>query len=250
MFDRREMIVEMVNRKGQVSLSYLKKHFPDVSDVTLRKDLKHLDEARRLIRIHGGAKSITAAISTLDTHYTRLQKNIKEKDLVAQKAARLLAPHTSVYIAPGSTCYALVQKMQDMRLHVFTDGLLIAHELMRFKQVEVTLLGGTLDKSGARTTGPTVFDQLSHLAFDQAFIGVEGFDPDQGFIHYIEHTSAVCRQLCRQARQVVVLMDSSKLDSVRPAYRLSSQDVNSVVCDRELPPDVRKALESNGVTIL
>lgn len=250
MFDRREMIVELVNRKGQVNLAQLRNLFPDISDVTLRKDLKYLDEEKRLIRIHGGAKSITAAISKLDTHYTRLQKNMPEKEVVAQKAAKLLKPYTSVYIAPGSTCYALVQKMQDMRLHVFTDGLFIANELMHFEQVKLTLLGGDVDKNSARTTGPSVFEKLATHYFDYVFLGVDGYDPVHGFTHYLDHTNAVCRQLIRHAGKVVVLMDGSKLQNVQPAYLLDAQNVDILVCDRELPRRAREALENAHVTIL
>ena len=79
---------------------------------------------------------------------------------------------------------------------------------------------------------------------------MEGYNASYGFIHYIEHTNAVCRRLCSQAGSVIVLMDSTKLDNIRPAYRIDARDVNTVVCDRELPADIQAALEAADVTIL
>lgn len=250
MLSRKEQIAEAVNRMGQIDLAQLRNMFPGVSDVTLRKDLRCLDEEKRIIRVHGGAKSIFAAVSTLDTHYTRLKIRMKEKEIVAKKAVSLLREQSSVYIAPGSTCYALVQKMPDIRLNVFTDGLLIANELRSFKYVKVTLLGGTLDKDGARTTGPMVQEALNNMSFDCAFIGVDGYHPQRGFIHYMEHTAAICRQLTKRSDQVVALMDASKLENTRSSYVLPTSAVDVIVSDRELPPDVQAALRSGGVDIL
>ena len=53
---RRNAIVDLINENGTVSFSQLKDAFPNVSEMTLRTDLKLLDEARRILRIHGGAK--------------------------------------------------------------------------------------------------------------------------------------------------------------------------------------------------
>ena len=56
MEQRRNQIVELVNRKGSISFAQLKEAFPSVSEMTLRTDLKALDEARRVVRVHGGVK--------------------------------------------------------------------------------------------------------------------------------------------------------------------------------------------------
>ena len=50
MEQRRNQIVELVNRKGSISFAQLKEAFPSVSEMTLRTDLKALDEARRVVR--------------------------------------------------------------------------------------------------------------------------------------------------------------------------------------------------------
>ena len=63
---RRNAIVELINEKGTVSFSQIKEAFPGVSEMTLRTDLKLLDEARRILRIHGGAKSVQVLIGNFD----------------------------------------------------------------------------------------------------------------------------------------------------------------------------------------
>lgn len=55
---RRQAIVDLVEQMGEVSIKDLRELFPTVSEVTLRKDLRSLDEEKKLVRVHGGAKSI------------------------------------------------------------------------------------------------------------------------------------------------------------------------------------------------
>lgn len=247
---RREQITEAVNREGLLTLPQLRALFPHVSDVTLRKDLKWLDEEKHIIRIHGGAKSIPAALGTPDTHLMRLQTNLHDKEIIAEKAATILQDYSTVYIAPGSTCYVLAKRLRDMPMQVYTDGLLVANELMRCRRVETTLIGGTVDPLGARTMGPSVFEALSRMRFDCAVVGVDGFQCDLGFTHYLEHTNAVCRSLRRRVGRLVVVMDHSKLSQTRPSLILPTEDVDTVITDRELPDEVRLCFERAGVEIL
>ena len=58
MEQRRSQIVELVNSRGSISFAQLKEAFPSVSEMTLRTDLKALDQARRVVRVHGGVKSV------------------------------------------------------------------------------------------------------------------------------------------------------------------------------------------------
>ena len=67
---RRNAIAELVNKYGTVSFSQIKEQFPQVSEMTLRTDLKALDAAKEIVRIHGGAKSVQLVIGT-DDYLTR-----------------------------------------------------------------------------------------------------------------------------------------------------------------------------------
>lgn len=82
---RRNAIAELINQKGTVSFSTIKKHFPNVSEMTLRTDLKALDEAKQIVRIHGGAKSVQLVINTDDFFNRRAIRNIQEKQEIAKK---------------------------------------------------------------------------------------------------------------------------------------------------------------------
>ena len=88
---RRKQIVELVNRQGYVRFVQIKENFPNVSEMTLRTDLKVLDQEKKIVRIHGGAKSVQLVIGTDDYLGSRSIRNLTEKEEIAKRSEE----HTS-----------------------------------------------------------------------------------------------------------------------------------------------------------
>lgn len=68
--------------------------------MTLRTDLKLLDEANRIVRVHGGAKSVQILIGTDDFLNRKSVRNIPQKQEIAEKALSLLRRDTTVFWTP------------------------------------------------------------------------------------------------------------------------------------------------------
>ena len=98
MSERRERMVELINGEGCVTFSQLKDTFPDVSEMTLRTDLKTLDEQHLIIRVHGGAKSVGFAVGADDSLARRMGRHSIEKAAIAQKAVGLIRPGCTIFI--------------------------------------------------------------------------------------------------------------------------------------------------------
>ena len=95
---RRNAIAELVNKHGTVSFAQIKEQFPQVSEMTLRTDLKALDAAKEIVRIHGGAKSVQLVIGTDDYLTRRAVRNIQSKQEIAKKAVQLVLPDTVIFL--------------------------------------------------------------------------------------------------------------------------------------------------------
>jgi DeoR family transcriptional regulator of aga operon len=113
MESRRNAMVELVNENGTVSFSQIKNAFPNVSEMTLRTDLKQLDEDKKILRIHGGAKSVQVIIGTDDLLSRKSVRNIAQKQRIADKALALLRPDTMIFIDSGSTTTMFARKFPD-----------------------------------------------------------------------------------------------------------------------------------------
>lgn len=56
--DRIEEIAELLDKRGKLTLEQLDEQFPNVSQMTLRRDLFQLEQEGRIIRVRGGAMSV------------------------------------------------------------------------------------------------------------------------------------------------------------------------------------------------
>jgi DeoR family transcriptional regulator of aga operon len=83
---RRSAIVTLINERGEVTFTQLKEAFPNVSDMTLRTDLKNLDDSKRIVRIHGGARSVDVVVGTDDFMSRRSIRNVDAKKAIVMKA--------------------------------------------------------------------------------------------------------------------------------------------------------------------
>ena len=111
MNNRRQAITDVVNQLGEVSIRELKDMFPNVSEVTLRKDLQSLYEENRLLRVHGGARSIQDITANPSNYNTRKSLNQAEKAWIGKKAVKLLSPGMAVFISSGSTCAEMAKQL-------------------------------------------------------------------------------------------------------------------------------------------
>ena len=62
--DRIEEIADLLDKRGKLTLEQLDGFFPHVSQMTLRRDLLQLEQAGRIIRVRGGAMSVSCPICT------------------------------------------------------------------------------------------------------------------------------------------------------------------------------------------
>lgn len=243
---RRQAIRDMVNQLGEVNFAQLREMFPSVSDVTLRKDLKYLDEQEQLIRIHGGAKALPHGKNYL----YRSSLHRAEKQRIAVKAVSLLSPGDSVFITSGTTCAELAAILPAMPLYVFTDGINTAASFPCHPELNVEIFGGEVDLNVMRVGGAAVLDALEHLHFNTAFLGVPGFHPNYGFSILSSSIATLFYKIMEHSDRVVILMDSSKVNYSYTPRMIPLSAVDMVVADGNLDHDVQALLEDAGIQVL
>lgn len=247
---RRNAIVELINERGTVSFAQLKESFPQVSEMTLRTDLKLLDEAKRILRIHGGARSVQVIIGTDDFLNRKSVRNIPQKQKIARKALTLLREDTTVFLDSGSTATMFARQFPDQSNLIYTTGLSCATELADLSRPTVMLPGGRLNRYSQSVFGFSAIKELERVNFHQAFLGITGFHHQTGFTCGISDEAVLKQTSIRQSEQVVVLMDSSKI-GVKCSFNICGlKDVDIVVSDGELPEDFLEECKKYGVTVL
>lgn len=247
---RREKIRKYIQEKGAVSIKELTELFPDVSVMTIHRDLAKLEEERLIIRTRGGAMALNYHGVTEGKLETRMQSNVVEKRDIAHKALGLIYTDSTVFFDAGTSCMALAQVLPDIELNIFTTAPNIAVQLSHLVNPTIHMCGGTLNRANQAVSGASTLAMLEHINIATAFIGVSGYTPDGGFTCGKEDEMQVKRLIMKKAARKVILMDSSKCGKIFPYMFGEMEDVDYVISDGNLPEEFLKLAEEANVIVL
>ena len=249
MDERRDAIVALVNEKSNITFSELKKRFPQVSDMTIRTDLKALDEAKRIVRVHGGAKSVEQVIGNDDLLGKRAVRNVEAKQLIAEKAVKLVRPNTTVFIDSGSTTTLMANLFPDVQCVIFTNSLSCGIELSKLTKARVYMVGGLLNRNSLSVVGYSALKEMDPVNYDMAFLGATSYDDQLGFTCESAEDNAIKRMAISKSVQNIILMDASKLGR-RGSFTIGQlNEVTDVVMDGNVPDDFRQSCARNNVML-
>lgn len=250
MDQRREKIVSLINREGSVSFTKLKENFHQVSEMTLRRDLEYLDRSKRIIRTHGGARSVDVLIGTDDLYLKRTTRNADEKKIIAEKSVRLLQDNTTIFLDSGSTCTEFARQIPDGPYMIFTTSLSCALELARLQNAQVHLIGGRMNAASLSLNGAMTLRDLSGVNFHTAFIGVTGYIHSRGFTCGSPEECELKRMVIERSEKAVMLMDAQKVGVTSTFTFAQAEVADVVVSDGALDEKTLREFERAGVDVL
>lgn len=251
MSTRINKMAELIKREGHVSLSRLKECFPDVSEMTLRRDLHKLEQNRHVIRVHGGAKSFDAVAGVSEDSYTkRSVENIESKIVIAKKALKLLHSNESVFLDSGSTCTTIAHNFPDNHFRIVTSGLTCAIELARLSESTVLMLGGKIYSNSLCVNGTISALLINDMNFDIAFIGATGYLKGVGFTVNVEEDYILKKLVISKAKKVVIVMDASKIEKNASYVFARLSDIDVVVSDDKIDPETISEFNKNGIEVI
>ncbi len=250
--ERRNEINSYIQTKGEVTMNDLVKLYPEVSSMTIRRDLDYLEKQHEIIRTRGGAKSIAYLSSNLKEE-KYLQKSlihIEEKSLIARKAVKLISPGRSIFLDAGTTIMTLAKLIPNERYYIFTSAPDVAMEVLFSTSSTVNLTGGEISRDNLVVCGAGAVEFMKNVNIDVAFISVPGFSINNGFSCRDINDSQLKKAIIERAAKVVVLMDSSKIGINMPYTYARFADIDIIIGDDKLPEKFRTEAEASGVTVL
>lgn len=252
MTERREAIRKFIEERGEVSIGELAARFSDWSEMTLRRDLAHLEQEKTIILTRGGARKMPYRYGLLEDVYSeREQRNSGAKVLIGSKAASFIESGKGIYIDCGTTAMALARQVPDCHLVVITAAPNIALEIsMNKEKPSVVLLGGTLSRKEISVIDPDFPAQLDKLNIDTAFMAASAYDENCGFTVGSQLGAAAKQAVMRRAKRVVMMLDSSKAGECLPFTFAAAEDVDVLISDDELAPELRSKLEEKIDTVI
>lgn len=218
--------------------------------MTLRKDLKSLDEEGKLVRIHGGARSLETVLTADTPLMQRMSQNIDLKREIATKARTLVQPGMTVFMDSGSTMTEFAKNFPDVSCTVFTVGVSCVQELCRLNQPEIYMLAGKVNRSSMSVRDAQLANSLQNLYFDIAFVGVNGFSVENGFSCYSSDRWNMEKAAVSRSARVAVLMDSTKAGRICPFSICDLKEIDVLVSDHKLDFQTKQMMENIDVEVL
>ncbi len=231
---RRQIMLELVGENDAVSVSELAERF-DASESTIRRDLDRLEAAGLLVKVHGGAASVDAAVSPspfVAGEPTMAEKrglNATEKRAIAAYVAGLIEPDDFVFLDAGSTTQIMVELLPETALHATFVTNSVSNALaLAARGVHAIVIGGDLKAGTEAIVGPGAIDALSRYNFSKGFVGANGATREQGFTTPDTSEAMVKMLALQHSAGRYVLADASKLGVVTPVTFSAFSDATLV----------------------
>lgn len=253
--ERRRHITESLAASGRVTVAELAADL-DVSAETIRRDLSALESEGLLERTHGGAVPAAPGGRVERTLAARRSENVDAKSAIGRAALRLLpVAGGTVLLDAGSTTACLVDAMsagpaEGYGLTLITNSVPLADAIHRAGRESLHQLGGNARGLTGACVGAHTLRALEAIRVDVALLGANGLDAERGLTTQDPEEAAVKSAMCRAARRVALLADSSKFDRDFLVSFADLDRIDVLVTDARPTGALAAALEARGIEVL
>ena len=248
--ERRALILRQLEQKEEVLVSELSLE-TGISEVTIRKDLTVLQNRNLLIRTRGGAMRRPVENPNGETAISRKRMfNFKEKERIGEEAVKLIKEGDHIMLDSGTTTLEVARHLHKFRnLHILTNAINIASELITYNRFDVILLGGNVHTNNHSTVGPLALSVLRNFTGYKLFLGVDSFSMEHGVSTPSLEEALMNQLMIQQASQVIAVFDSSKFNKRSYSFIARPEDLDCIITDSAIPTGMASKLRAAGIEV-
>ncbi|MEO1665377.1 MAG: DeoR/GlpR family DNA-binding transcription regulator [Chloroflexota bacterium] len=244
--ERRQFILDRLKRDGRVIAKAISEEL-DLSEDTIRRDLRELADEGLLQRVHGGALPASPAIADFAKRETILPQ---EKVAIGRAVAGMVQPGQVVMLDGGTTAVQAARHLPvDLQATVVTHSASIAVELVEHPTVDVILIGGRLYKHSIVSVGAAALEAIRQIYADVYFMGVTGVHAEAGLTTGDYEEAKIKLALSQQAAETYVMASGEKLGAASTYLIAPLNAVTGLVVDRSVPDETLRLYQDMGLAI-
>jgi len=245
--ERKAHIQAVLQRDGRVVAKALSQAL-NLSEDTIRRDLRELASEGLLLRVHGGALPASPAAVNFAR---RLDVSADEKAAIGQAAAQMVQPGQVVFLDGGTTAIQVARHLPPaLTATIVTHSPSVAIELVGHANITVEVIGGRLFKHSVVTVGAGAIEAIARVRADLYFMDVTGVHPEMGFTTGDAEEAAIKREISRHSADTVVLASHEKIGAVS-AYQVAPMTgVTTLVIGAGLSDEAAGPFRSAGIGIV
>jgi DeoR/GlpR family transcriptional regulator of sugar metabolism len=245
--ERRQLILDRLRAEGTVSAADLSASL-GVSPDTVRRDLRELSAAGSLRRVHGGALPATVGARP---YAVRREQAPAAKAAIAEATVRLFRNDQVIVLDAGTTTLEVARHLPaDLEATVITNSPPIAVALAEHPNVEVSVLGGMLDKNAYALVGAATVETLRSIRADVLVLGVCSLHPEVGITVLELEEAHVKRAMIANAADVVAVASAEKIGSAAPYVVAPIEELTYLVTEESVDPDQIESYTALGIEVV
>ena len=251
--ERQRIILERLAVESSVRVVELSNLF-DVTEETVRRDLDKLEKKGLLKKTYGGAVDIEkengGEIEEQSFDY-RLRQNISSKIKIGKAIGEMLQADETVMLDSSTTCLQILKQLDKHKsLTIITNGLETMRLASKLKHISLIGTGGSYREKSISFVGPAAKKNIASYYADKAVISCKGIDKERGIMESSEFEAEIKQSFISAAKEVILAVDSEKIDKTS-IHRLASWDVVScIVTDEMLDEEWLKICKSYGIRVV
>jgi DeoR family transcriptional regulator of aga operon len=252
---RSEVIIKFLLRAGSASIEEILE-VAGSSAPSIRRDLARLESRGLIRRTHGGATLVEPLLYEpfrYDSSFlAREQRFAEEKRRIGLAAAELIQANETVGLTAGTTSTHIGRSLRHRdKIQVVTNAINIGMELCNQPGIRTYLIGGVVPWAWSFSlTGNAALDFLDDVYLDKVFLSVTGLDGERGATTLETDEALVFRKMLKQAKQVIVAADASKLGKVSPAFICPASEIHLLITDSSATAEALAPFERQGIRII
>ncbi len=242
---RRNEVQNLLAGKAQMDIHELSVHF-GVSEVTIRKDLRLLEQQGLIVRGRGVA-SVAEGHSYNIQREIRVQNDLKKR--ITEHASNIVGEQEVVLLGPGSTCCMVAQRLCRRENLLLVTNAICFEPYLNTADSRLIYLGGNYNPANGYTTGAFAIDALEQMQFDRLFLGASGISAEGGVTSYGFADTLMVRTMIERSKQVILLADHTKFEKVSAIRIAELSSIDRIITDNGADPEYIAKLEACGVAV-
>lgn len=245
---RKVFILNYIQTHGSASIKELS-NLQNVSEATIRRDLDEMSLEGKIDRTRGGAILHTEQSTSFEHAYNEKAKlMIDEKKAIGKFAASYIEDGDTIFLDSGTTSLQVALNISDKKnITVITYDLFIATSVILDDSSTLIVTGGIRRNDFGVLTGPMVQEFLSDIRVNKVFLTADSVDINFGISNASFHEIDAKKQSIRSGRYIYLIVDHSKFGKVAMARVCHLRDVDDIIVDNGLSPDIQHALTRENI---
>ncbi len=229
---RKSLIKEIILEHKSVTVSELAQKF-SVTEETIRRDLKIMEEEGFLIRTYGGAY-IQDGVQNEVKITVRETACVESKTKIAETCAGLIHHGDSIFLDCSTTAFFICDQVKNMRITVLTNSLKVASFLANYSNIHLIMMGGFFNNVNMSFVGKVTTIALGDFYVDKAFISCRSLSIEHGITDSSEQDSDIRQIMMQRANKVYIIADYTKFNKTSFISIDNFENVNAVITDQPL----------------